>query len=208
MTSSARSGSRAANIPQACNPLGLQPHSWREEGPNASHEHCRRHDSDPGLGQVSGRGAGHAARRARRLRALQSVGRHLGGQKHEGMVETLRYQVIAGARSCSRRPSKRIPANRWPTAFHMDGDRLMLTHYCVAKNQPASRATSFEDGGRTVVFTFVDGGNIRPATRAHGQGDLPLRGSGSDDVPLDVVSGRQRKVDGGNRPDAAPETNP
>jgi len=53
------------------------------------------------------------------------------------------------------------------TAFHMDGDRLMLTHYCVAKNQPRLEATSFEDGGRTVVFTYVDGGNIPNRDRGH-----------------------------------------
>ena len=31
------------------------------------------------------------------------------------------------------------------TMIHMDEDRLILTHYCVAKNQPRLQATSIED---------------------------------------------------------------
>ena len=53
------------------------------------------------------------------------------------------------------------------TTFYLDGDRLMLTHYCVAKNAPRLEATAFADGGRTVVFTFVDGANIPTRDKGH-----------------------------------------
>ena len=47
------------------------------------------------------------------------------------------------------------------TVYHLDGDRLMLTHYCAMKNQPrmqldpASTATEF-------IFAFAGGTNLTP----------------------------------------------
>ena len=47
------------------------------------------------------------------------------------------------------------------TVYHLDGDKLMLTHYCAAKNQPrmvmdpASTADELN-------FIFVDGTNLTP----------------------------------------------
>ena len=52
------------------------------------------------------------------------------------------------------------------TVFHMDGDHLLLTHYCEAGNQPRMIATAIEDGGRTVRFAFLDATNM--ASRATG----------------------------------------
>jgi len=46
------------------------------------------------------------------------------------------------------------------TMIHRDGDRLLLTHYCEAGNQPRLVASELADEGRTVVFTFLDGTNL------------------------------------------------
>lgn len=53
------------------------------------------------------------------------------------------------------------------TMFHLDGDRLMLTHYCVAKNQPRLLATSYSEDGNTITFTFLDGTNLPTRDRGH-----------------------------------------
>jgi hypothetical protein len=44
--------------------------------------------------------------------------------------------------------------------FHMDGDRLIMTHYCGAGNQPRMKVISAD--AKSVSFEFFDGTNIGP----------------------------------------------
>jgi hypothetical protein len=53
------------------------------------------------------------------------------------------------------------------TVFHMDGEHLMLTHYCVARNQPRLRATEFAADGGAVTFTFLDATNLASRDKGH-----------------------------------------
>jgi hypothetical protein len=89
------------------------------------------------------------------------------GKSTKGWEETLRYEVIAGGSTVLETSVDAHPDQMMATAFHMDGDRLMLTHYCMARNQPRLEATGFADGGRTVVFTFKDGANIPTRDKGH-----------------------------------------
>ncbi len=52
------------------------------------------------------------------------------------------------------------------TVFHLDGDRLFLTHYCSAGNQPRMRGTVSPDG-RTLTFEFVDATNLPDVEAGH-----------------------------------------
>jgi hypothetical protein len=89
------------------------------------------------------------------------------GRSTKGWQETLRYQVIAGGSAVLETSFEAHAGEEMATVFHLDGDRLMLTHYCVAKNQPRLEATAIADGGRRVVFTFKDGGNIPTRDKGH-----------------------------------------
>ena len=51
--------------------------------------------------------------------------------------------------------------------YYLDGERLLLTHYCVSKTQPRLQATTFENDGRKVSFTFLDGGNLPTRDKGH-----------------------------------------
>ena len=51
------------------------------------------------------------------------------------------------------------------TVFHMDGDQLLLTHYCALGNQPRMRAEPLQ--GDVLVFRFAGGANIDPARDDH-----------------------------------------
>jgi hypothetical protein len=46
------------------------------------------------------------------------------------------------------------------TMFHMDGDRLLMTHYCGAGNQPRMKVTTAD--AKSISFEFMDGTNIGP----------------------------------------------
>jgi hypothetical protein len=47
------------------------------------------------------------------------------------------------------------------TVYHLDGDKLMLTHYCAAGNQPTMRARPSKDPS-VIAFDFVRGSNVKP----------------------------------------------
>ncbi len=42
------------------------------------------------------------------------------------------------------------------TVYHLDGDRLLLTHYCSAGNQPRLMAKRFDAAQNEIDFDFLD----------------------------------------------------
>jgi hypothetical protein len=51
--------------------------------------------------------------------------------------------------------------------YHLDGDDLVLTHYCAAGNQPTMRLAGVSEDGRTLRFEFTGGSNLDPAVDDH-----------------------------------------
>src|SRR5215510_3822996 len=52
------------------------------------------------------------------------------------------------------------------TMFHLDGDRLLMTHYCDAGNQPRMKAVPIADGN-SVAFDFLDATNLASPDSGH-----------------------------------------
>jgi hypothetical protein len=50
--------------------------------------------------------------------------------------------------------------------IHMDGEHLLLTHYCEAGNQPRMSATASPDG-KTITFNFLDATNLSSPDAGH-----------------------------------------
>ncbi|MFH1575167.1 MAG: hypothetical protein ABIG68_14390 [Acidobacteriota bacterium] len=52
------------------------------------------------------------------------------------------------------------------TAYHMNGDQLMMTHYCSAGNQP-QMVLDRHSGADRLIFNFAGGTNLNPAKDEH-----------------------------------------
>lgn len=87
------------------------------------------------------------------------------GQSTKGWTETIRYRTIAGGSCVEESSFDAHSGESMLTLFHMDGERLMLTHYCVAKNQP--RLVASEVDGDTLTFTFLDATNLASRDKGH-----------------------------------------
>jgi hypothetical protein len=82
------------------------------------------------------------------------------GQSSMGKVH-ISYELIAGGTSLvEKEASEKMPAML--TVYYLDGDRLMLTHYCMAGNQPRMQARAFNPATGEVDFEFVDATNLTP----------------------------------------------
>ena len=80
----------------------------------------------------------------------------------------LSYELIAGGTALvERERAEKMPAML--TVYHLDGERLLLTHYCMAGNQPRMEARSFNPGSGDLEFQFVDATNMPRPRRAHAQ---------------------------------------
>jgi hypothetical protein len=72
-----------------------------------------------------------------------------------------RYELIAGGSVLLEHLS--MPGDdEMLTAYHLDGDRLVLTHYCVAGNQPQMLAQRFDSSSGELDFAFTTASNLKP----------------------------------------------
>ena len=63
--------------------------------------------------------------------------------------------------------------------YHLDGDDLVLTHYCAGGNQPQMRLDLAASTAERLVFDFSGGTNLDPATDHHiHAAEISLAGEG------------------------------
>ena len=61
----------------------------------------------------------------------------------------------------------KMPAMTMLTVYHLDGDRLLLTHYCMEGNQPRMRAQPFHAETGELEFQFLDATNLKGPKAGH-----------------------------------------
>jgi hypothetical protein len=59
-------------------------------------------------------------------------------------------------------------ADEMVSMIHLDGNRLMLTHYCSAGNQPRMTASTSADG-KVITFEYLDATNLAAPDAGHMQ---------------------------------------
>jgi hypothetical protein len=73
------------------------------------------------------------------------------------------YESIAGGSAVVERESM----EHMETVFHLDGNRLLLTHYCDLGNQPRMEARAYDAQVRKLDFTFLDATNLANPAASH-----------------------------------------
>ncbi|MFN8177708.1 MAG: hypothetical protein U0167_07270 [bacterium] len=105
-----------------------------------------------------------AARAFDRLKTLEGT---WVGKSTKGWEERVQYRVIA-KQSCLMETSfDAHPNEEMVTMICPDGDRLLLTHYCVAMNQPRLVLTSAAPDLSQMTFEFLDGTNLPSRDEGH-----------------------------------------
>jgi hypothetical protein len=83
-----------------------------------------------------------------------------GGQKGQGET-TIVYKVTAGGKTVLETISPGTP-HEMMTMYYMDGADVVLTHYCMAGNQPRMKLTSPKDAD-VFTFEYAGGTNVTDA---------------------------------------------
>lgn len=88
------------------------------------------------------------------------------GVKPDGQKVGLSYEITAAG---SAVVETLMPVNepRMVTVYHMDGDRLMMTHYCSAGNQPRMEAELTGGDVKQIDFRLHDITNLTDSSPGH-----------------------------------------
>jgi hypothetical protein len=95
---------------------------------------------------------------------LKSLQGSWSGKDSEGRPVNVSNQVISGGSAVL----SEIKGEEMVSLFHMDGDRLLVTHYCAVGNQPRMVASMSPDG-KVITFNFVDATNVLSTQPGHMQ---------------------------------------
>lgn len=87
------------------------------------------------------------------------------GTTEKGKVTTT-YELVANGSALLERIN--MPGEgEMPTVYHLDGNRLLLTHYCSAGNQPTLQAEAFDPASNELRFRFVKATNLASVNAGH-----------------------------------------
>ncbi|MGH9311700.1 MAG: hypothetical protein ACRD09_15205 [Vicinamibacterales bacterium] len=86
----------------------------------------------------------------------------------DGKGAVTRFEIIGNGSAILEkyRDQKLGAGNEMVTMYHLDGARLLLTHYCMAKNQPRMQLASYDPASGELTFEFLDATNL-PAGAGH-----------------------------------------
>ena len=108
--------------------------------------------------------ASAAAEGLEKLKALQGEWIDADGTFGKKGAVAVTYRVTAGGKTVVETFPLNTPAEM-VTVYHIDGNDLVLTHYCSGGNQPRMRSRGLN--GNTLAFDFDGGDNIDPAQTSH-----------------------------------------
>jgi hypothetical protein len=75
---------------------------------------------------------------------------------------TIKYELISNGTAVEERLG--VHNEEMVSIYHMNGDKLMMTHYCSFNNQPRFEAAV---DGDTITFRYVDATNLPTESTPH-----------------------------------------
>ncbi|HZU28241.1 MAG TPA: hypothetical protein VFA04_22120 [Bryobacteraceae bacterium] len=107
----------------------------------------------------------HAGDAATAFERMKSLAGEWEGNTKTGKAH-LTWEVVSGGNAVLERES----ADGMPTmitVYYVDGDRLLLTHYCMAGNEPRIQARHFDPATGELKFEFLDAANLASPRDGH-----------------------------------------
>jgi hypothetical protein len=86
------------------------------------------------------------------------------GKSPKGQTSEVKYELVAGGTAVMA--ASHMIDDDMTSMFYVDGERLMMTHFCPSGNQPRMQATISPDL-KTVSFEFVDATNLAGPQAGH-----------------------------------------
>ncbi len=88
------------------------------------------------------------------------------GQTQDGSPRQASYQLISGETALMETLQSEAEAPM-VTIYNVDDDRVALTHYCTANNQPRMQTEPITGDPKVLDFTFTSGTNLTSTNPAH-----------------------------------------
>ena len=100
---------------------------------------------------------------------LKSLSGEWESKNGEGEKSHTRYEVLSGGSAVVERyVNETMGADKaMETVYYLDGDRLLLTHYCMAHNQPRMQADLFDPSTGDLRFAFLDATGLVSPNSGH-----------------------------------------
>ena len=96
------------------------------------------------------------------------VGEWEGTVEAEGGKAHSSFELIGNGSALVQRDTYAGPGHATMlTVYHMDGDRLLMTHFCEAGNQPRLELRRFDPAAGELEFTFLNATNLPSMNVGH-----------------------------------------
>jgi len=97
---------------------------------------------------------------------IKSLAGEWQGVGSDGKQRTVSYQLLSGGTAVMETLTPTDEPSM-VTVYYIAGDRLMMTHFCSAGNQPRMRAEVAAGEIKKLDFTFLDATNLAKPTAGH-----------------------------------------
>lgn len=89
------------------------------------------------------------------------------GKDDEGKSVSVSYKLVSNGSSLMEELAMGEDPDAMITMYHLNGSKLMLTHYCSMGNQPRMRLDKASKESDTFTFSYIDATNLASKKASH-----------------------------------------